>query len=43
MGGRPRLVVNREKMLRLEDEGMSIREISDEMGISPASVHRILR
>jgi DNA invertase Pin-like site-specific DNA recombinase len=43
VGGRPRLVVNRAKMLKLEEEGLSIREIAEEMGVSPASVHRILR
>jgi DNA-directed RNA polymerase specialized sigma24 family protein len=41
--GGPRLEVNRAKMLRLEEEGLSIREIAEEMGVSPASVHRILR
>jgi DNA invertase Pin-like site-specific DNA recombinase len=44
VGGRPRLVVNRAKMLRLEEEGYySIREIAEEMGISPATCHRVLK
>ena len=43
VGGRPRLVVNHAQLMRLEEEGASIREIAEEMGISPASAHRILR
>ena len=43
VGGRPRLVLNHARMMRLDEEGYSIREIADEMGISPASVHRFLR
>jgi hypothetical protein len=31
VGGGPRLVVNRGKMLRLEEEGLSVREIAEEM------------
>jgi DNA-directed RNA polymerase specialized sigma24 family protein len=42
VGGRPRLVVNRAKIMQLEEEGLSIREIAEEMDLSPASVHRIL-
>jgi hypothetical protein len=30
-------------MMRLEEEGYSIREITEEMRISPATVHRILK
>jgi DNA invertase Pin-like site-specific DNA recombinase len=43
VGGRPRLVLNHARMMQLDEEGYSIREIAGEMGISPASVHRILR
>jgi DNA invertase Pin-like site-specific DNA recombinase len=43
VGGRPRLVVNRGKMLRLEKEGLSIREIAEEMQVSRAIVHRVLK
>jgi IS30 family transposase len=43
VGDRPRLVVNRTRILTLSQEGCTIREIAEEMGISPASVHRILK
>jgi DNA invertase Pin-like site-specific DNA recombinase len=43
VGGRPRLVLNHARMMQLDEEGYSMREIAEEMGISPASVHRILR
>jgi DNA-directed RNA polymerase specialized sigma24 family protein len=43
VGGCPRLVVNRAKIMQLEEEGLSTREIAEEMDLSPASVHRILR
>jgi DNA invertase Pin-like site-specific DNA recombinase len=43
VGGRPRLVLNHARMTQLDEEGYSIREIAEEMRISPASVHRILR
>jgi hypothetical protein len=35
-------VVNRPKILQLEEECLTIRETAEEMGLSLASVHRIL-
>ena len=43
IGGRPRLVVNRGEIARLDEEGLTMREIAEEMGISPASVCRMLK
>jgi DNA invertase Pin-like site-specific DNA recombinase len=43
VGGRPRLVLSHAKVLALSQEGATIREIADEMGVSPASIHRILK
>lgn len=43
IGGRPRLVVNRAKVLQMEAEGMTTREIGEELDISAASVCRILK
>src|ERR1035438_2734601 len=42
VGGRPRLVVNRAKVVQMDADGMTLREIADELGISAASVCRIL-
>lgn len=39
-GGKPR--IDREKVYRLRDEGLSTYKIADQMGISRMSVHRIL-
>jgi DNA invertase Pin-like site-specific DNA recombinase len=43
VGGRPRLVVNRAKVAQLDSEGMTMREIGEELDISAASVCRILQ
>ena len=43
IGGRPRLVVNRGEIARLDEEGLTMREIAEEMGISAASVCRMLK
>lgn len=43
IGGRPALVLNRERIARLDEEGYTMREIGEEMGISAASVCRILK
>src|SRR5499427_1362302 len=43
IGGRPRLVLSYAKVLELSQEGCTIREIAEEMGVSPASIHRILK
>jgi DNA invertase Pin-like site-specific DNA recombinase len=43
VGGRPALVVDRKRVAQLDEEGLSLREIAEEMGISAASVCRILK
>jgi DNA invertase Pin-like site-specific DNA recombinase len=43
VGGRPRLVVNRAKVVLMNADGMTTREIGEELSISPASVCRILK
>jgi DNA invertase Pin-like site-specific DNA recombinase len=43
IGGRPRLLVNRDKVIQMDADGMTTREIGEELGISAASVCRILR
>jgi putative DNA-invertase from lambdoid prophage Rac len=43
IGGRPRLVVSRAKIATMSAEGMTTREIGDELGVSAASVCRILK
>ncbi len=41
--GRPRLVVDRQKVKQLRDQGLSIRQLAAKLGISPATAHRIVR
>ena len=43
VGGRPRLVINHKRILKMADDGSTMREIAEEMNISTASVHRILK
>ena len=43
IGGRPRLVVNRAKVVQMSADGMTTREIGEDLDISAASVCRILR
>ena len=43
IGGRPRLILDRAKVAQLDSDGFSIREIAEELGCSPASIHRVLR
>src|SRR3982751_3363017 len=43
VGGRPRVVVNRDKVVEMDADGMTMREIGDDLGISAASVCRILK
>lgn len=46
VGGRPKLVVNRAKVVKMADKAgddMTTREIGEELGISAASVCRILK
>ena len=42
MLGRPRAAVRSERVLRLRDKGLSIREIAAERGVSAMTVQRIL-
>jgi DNA invertase Pin-like site-specific DNA recombinase len=41
--GRPRLVVSRAKVQKLHEQGRSLREVGAKLGISAASVLRILQ
>jgi DNA invertase Pin-like site-specific DNA recombinase len=43
IGGRPRLVVNRTKVVQMDADGMTTREIGEELDISAASVCRLLQ
>jgi DNA invertase Pin-like site-specific DNA recombinase len=43
VGGRPRLVLDRDQVRRLRNEGKSLREISDTMGLSLTTTARILK
>src|SRR6516162_6043018 len=43
IGGRPTLVVDRERIAQMDEEGYTLREIGSEMAISAASVCRILK
>jgi DNA invertase Pin-like site-specific DNA recombinase len=43
IGGRPKLVVNRAKVVAMTEEGATTREIGEELDISAASVCRILK
>jgi DNA invertase Pin-like site-specific DNA recombinase len=43
VGGRPALVLDHERIARMDEEGHTLREIAEEMGISAASVCRILK
>ena len=43
VGGRPKLVLDRERIMALDADGWTIREIAEEMGVSRASIHRILK
>jgi DNA invertase Pin-like site-specific DNA recombinase len=40
--GRPRAAVRTERVLRLKERGLSIREIAAETAVSPMTVQRIL-
>jgi DNA invertase Pin-like site-specific DNA recombinase len=41
--GRPRAAVRAERVIGLRDKGMSIRQIADETGVSPMTVHRLVK
>lgn len=43
VGGRPRLVLNSQRILAMSQEGNTIREIAEEIGVSSASIHRIVK
>jgi DNA invertase Pin-like site-specific DNA recombinase len=43
VGGRPKLVLDRDQVRRLREEGKSRREISDAMGLSLTTTARILK
>jgi DNA invertase Pin-like site-specific DNA recombinase len=43
IGGRPRVVADRNRIAQLDSEGWTTREIGEEIGISAASVSRLLR
>lgn len=43
VGGRPRVVVNRAKLAKMDADGKTTRQIGDELGISAASVCRLLK
>jgi len=43
VGGRPRLVLDRDRVRRLRNEGKSLREISDQMGLSQTTTARIVK
>lgn len=42
IGGRPRKVMDREQARRLRQQGLTLRQIGDELGISAATALRIL-
>jgi DNA invertase Pin-like site-specific DNA recombinase len=43
VGGRPKLVVSHTKIVRMAEDGATVREIGEELGVSAASVCRILK
>jgi DNA invertase Pin-like site-specific DNA recombinase len=43
IGGRPRLVLDRDKAFALDEQGLTQQEIADEFGVSQISISRILR
>jgi DNA invertase Pin-like site-specific DNA recombinase len=43
IGGRPRLIIDRDRLAALDADGWTTREIAEEMGVSPASICRILK
>ena len=43
IGGRPALVLDRARIDQLEEEGLSQREIAEELGVSAASICRLLK
>jgi len=43
IGGRRPLIVDRDKIAELDESGLTMREIAEEMGVSPAYVCRLLK
>jgi DNA invertase Pin-like site-specific DNA recombinase len=43
IGGRPAAVVDRERIAQMDEEGFTLREIAEEMGISAATACRLLK
>jgi DNA invertase Pin-like site-specific DNA recombinase len=43
IGGRPTVVVDRGRIAQMDEEGFTLREIAEEMGISSATACRILK
>jgi DNA invertase Pin-like site-specific DNA recombinase len=43
IGGRPPVVVDRDRIARMDEEGHTLREIAEELGVSAASICRILK
>jgi DNA invertase Pin-like site-specific DNA recombinase len=43
IGGRPALVLSRERIEGMHDEGFTMREIAEELGVSAASICRLLK
>jgi DNA invertase Pin-like site-specific DNA recombinase len=43
IGGRPRVVVDRDRLAELDSEGWTTREIGEEFAISAATVSRLLK
>lgn len=43
VGGRPRLVLDRDRVFALDEQGFTQQEIADEFGVSQISISRILR
>jgi DNA invertase Pin-like site-specific DNA recombinase len=43
VGGRPRAVVDRDRIALMDEEGFTLSEIAEEMGISAATACRILK
>jgi hypothetical protein len=43
IGGRARLIVNRDELARLDEEGLTMAEIGQQLAISAASVCRMLK
>jgi DNA invertase Pin-like site-specific DNA recombinase len=43
VGGRPKVVVNRDKVIHRRRQGVSLSQIADEFGISKGSVFNIVK